>query len=280
MVKIKAVSLPLKQNVESAAKDGGSLKISDSYELKTRLKTGMSSFEVTTSTMKAHLDLGFRNLGRHVFNPYLILTIPRSAQMDPTRGITCVGSLFHYNPRDSHFKFRSNWQLKTFQKDGQTDLSLLKNFSFGWKNLSTSVFDEYDILQGRSVDTRVSVAAHTEDHGVSGFIEADFLNSDWFTGITYGLALSPTYNLKLFYLCNRFFEMSMAPSAFGAEYIHSSKTSFKGSIIPWAKASGRANLNFSENFGASFIFSWLKKAKPSSNFLNDIDFGLQLRINS
>lgn len=239
----------------------------------------MASFEIKPTTMSTHLDMGFRPIGRHVLNPYIMVTLPRSADFSITQGTTILGSIFHYDPSSQAVKLRLNCRLKAFQNNLCSNLSLIKNLSAEWRNLTAAIYDEYDFRDGRSVDTRFSLAAHTADRSLTGFIEADVLNASRFTGISYGLTLNAMKNLKMFYFCSRFFEMSQSPSAIGLEYTHSPRLSMKGAVVPWAKLSGRLNFNYSETLSGSLVFDWLKKAKPSDNPLNDAKIGLQLRVN-
>lgn len=254
-------------------------KVSESFEIKTRLKTGMASFELKPTTVNTHLDMGFRTLGRHVLNPYLMISLPRSADLGVTQGLTVFGGIFHYDPRSKSIKLRMNCRLKAFQNNQGGSISLIKNISLEWRNFTASIYDEYSFVESRSIDTRMSLASSTQNKSLTGFVEADILNGDRFTGISYGLTANPTASLKLFYFCSRYFEMSQAPSAYGAEYTHSPQLSLKGVVVPWAKVSGKLSFSYSQMLGGALVIDWLRKAKPAENPLADAKIGLQIRVN-
>ena len=266
--------------MEGTSNPAKPIKISESFEIKTKLKTGHTAIEVKSSSVNAHLDLGFSKLRRHALNPYLIVNFPRKGQIGVPQGSTAFGSIFHYNPKHRTVKLTLNTQLKAAEGDRGTQVSLRKNLAIQWRQLSFSLYDDYSFNQGRSVDTRISVGANTEDHNVTGFFEADVLNLNWMTGVTYGFTVNPSRTTKLFYLCNRFFEMNTPVAAYGFEYSPSPYFGLKSVVIPWARYSAKFSSNFNENVGASLILDYLKKARPSPNFLQDVNFGLQIRVNS
>lgn len=213
-------------------------------------------------------------------NPYFLVTFPRKGPLSIGEGTTKFGSIFHYRPKSKQLKLTLNTQLKAVETERGTQLSLLKNLSATWPNLSFTLYDDYSFNQGKSVDTRLSVGANTKDLSVTGFLEADILNMNWMTGVTYGMTVNPTRNSKLFYLCNRFFEMNRPVSAYGAEYYPSPRFNVKAVVIPWARYSTKLNANFTKNFGGSLVLDYLRRGAPSSSLLQDVNFGLQLRFNA
>ena len=202
-------------------------------ELTARVRGLPASFSASSGSLGAHLDFGFlvasceQPVDGSVLNPYLKLAVPRDGSLGAVpAGNTVFGALLHWQPQvEARCKLRAHVQLKLLERATGTQMSLAKKLVCSWAGWTFAAFDDYSLTEGRSVDTRLSLACAAAPF--QGFLEADFVHMARFTGVTAGCSFSPVASLKLSCLWNRYFEHPASASAFALDYLPSGRASLR-----------------------------------------------------
>ena len=184
------------------------------------------------------------------------MILPSKGSFSNTPGITVIGGIFHFDPNPySQSNVKANIQVFHQEKDNNPIISIKKNVSWSWKTHLFSLYNEYILTEGKSVDTRLSIS--TRYRNLHYFFETDMINMNRLTGVSGGLSFAPSTNMRITYLFNKFFEFKQASSAASLHYFTmNNRLSYRFLYYPIIhKLSHKVDFHFNKHITANIIYS-------------------------
>lgn len=175
--------------------DKQNINISEEIEVQTKMHGNDTQFKLKGKEISGHFDMGFKSIGAHTLNPYLLVKLPRSASNISTSGSTTLGAVFHKEQTDCcalTIQEELSFSPADPAKDVKANIDLKLNSTLLYKKFIFGCYEHWNLTKPGIFQSVKLSAAHS--HGpFNGFAQ-----------LALGAGLAPTnFTVGLRHRCDK-----------------------------------------------------------------------------